>query len=83
MKVLVTGGSGFLGSHVCEYYKNRGADVVSFDNLTKHELMRTGFAINEARLHNWKFLEKIGVDLVKGDIRNKDDLIKVARHIQS
>jgi CDP-paratose 2-epimerase len=79
MKVLVTGGSGFLGSHVCEYYKNKGADVVSFDNLTKHELVRTGFAVSEARLHNWNFLERIGVNLVKGDIRNKDDLINAAR----
>jgi CDP-paratose 2-epimerase len=78
-KVLVTGGSGFLGSHVCEYYKNKGVDVVSFDNLTKHELMRTSFAVNEARLHNWNFLEKIGVELIKGDIRNKNDLIKASK----
>lgn len=78
MKVLVTGGCGFLGSHVCEYYRNKGIEVVSFDNLTKHELMRTSYSINKARLYNWNFLKKIGVSLVKGDIRNKNDLIKAA-----
>lgn len=78
MKVLVTGGCGFLGSHVCEYYRNRGEGVVSIDNLTKHELMRTGYKVEDTRLHNWNFLEKIGVKLVKGDIRNKDDLTRSA-----
>ena len=43
MKVLVTGGCGFLGSHVCEYYIHKGAMVISYDNMTKHELERTGF----------------------------------------
>ena len=43
MRVLVTGGCGFLGSHVCEFYVERGNDVVSYDNMTKHELKRTGF----------------------------------------
>ncbi|NPA15587.1 MAG: NAD(P)-dependent oxidoreductase [Deferribacteres bacterium] len=28
MKVLVTGASGFLGSHLCEYFQNCGFDVV-------------------------------------------------------
>jgi len=78
-KILVTGGGGFLGSHVCEYYKNKGDVVVGFDNLTKHELMRTGFAVNESRLHNWKFLEKIGVELIEGDIKNKEDLMIAAK----
>ena len=48
MKVLVTGGCGFLGSHVCEFYRQKGADVIAYDNMTKVELMRTGFAVDEA-----------------------------------
>ncbi|MFA5643896.1 MAG: NAD-dependent epimerase/dehydratase family protein, partial [Candidatus Paceibacterota bacterium] len=31
MKVLVTGGCGFLGSHVCEYYAKKGAKVIAYD----------------------------------------------------
>lgn len=79
LNVLVTGGCGFLGSYVCEYYRDKKAEVVSLDNLTKHELMRTGYQVSDARLHNWNFLKKIGVKLVKGDIRNKDDMLESAR----
>ena len=77
-KVLVTGGCGFLGSHVCEYYRDRGEEVVSIDNLTKHELMRTGYKVEGTRSHNWNFLKKIGAKSITGDTRNKDDLIKSA-----
>lgn len=69
MKVLVTGGAGFLGSHVCEYYRNRGDDVVAFDNLTKHELYRTGYNVDAIRNYNVDFLKSIGVELVKGDLK--------------
>jgi dTDP-glucose 4,6-dehydratase len=33
MRVLVTGGAGFLGSHLCETLLGRGHDVVCMDNL--------------------------------------------------
>jgi len=77
-KILVTGGCGFLGSHVCEFYISKGWDVVSYDNLTKHELDRTGFAADEARLHNWKFLEGLGVKHVKADVKDFEDLLSAA-----
>jgi UDP-glucuronate decarboxylase len=32
--VLVAGGSGFLGSHLCDYYIEHGAKVVCVDNLS-------------------------------------------------
>ena len=32
MKVLVTGGAGFIGSHACEHLLNRGDDIVVVDN---------------------------------------------------
>jgi CDP-paratose 2-epimerase len=75
MKVLVTGGCGFLGSHVCEFYANKGAEVISYDNLTKHELERTGFATEAARDHNWKVLEALGVKMVKADVRDYEELL--------
>ena len=79
MKVLVTGGCGFLGSHVCEYFKDKGDEVVSYDNMTKHELNRTGFAVDAARDYNWKFLQSKGIDLVKGDVRDLPTLLECAK----
>jgi len=32
-RVLVTGGAGFLGSHLCERLLERGADLVCVDNF--------------------------------------------------
>jgi UDP-glucuronate decarboxylase len=32
-KSLVTGGSGFLGSHLCERLPTRGAEVLCVDNF--------------------------------------------------
>ena len=34
MKVLVTGGAGFIGSHLCEHYLGAGCEVVCLDNLS-------------------------------------------------
>jgi len=79
MKILVTGGCGFLGSHVCEYYVRKGSQVISYDNMTKHELMRTGYATKEARNYNWNYLKKIGVKMLKADVRNFQELLNVAR----
>jgi UDP-glucuronate decarboxylase len=32
MKILVTGGAGFIGSHLCERLHKDGHEVVSLDN---------------------------------------------------
>jgi len=75
LKVLVTGGCGFLGSHICEMYRKRGWEVVSFDNMTKAELLRTGYATDAAREHNWKRLEGLGVEMARADVRNLQELL--------
>ena len=57
MAVLVTGGAGFIGSHVAEALLGRGEDVVVLDDLTsgKRENLPDG------------------VELVEGDIREPQD----------
>ena len=75
MRVLVTGGCGFLGSHVCEHFKKKGWDVISYDNMTKYELKRTGYGTDATRDYNWNYLKSLGVTMVKGDIRNLEHLL--------
>ncbi|MBN2121424.1 MAG: NAD-dependent epimerase/dehydratase family protein [Candidatus Omnitrophica bacterium] len=78
-KVLVTGGCGFIGSWCCESYIKKGWQVTSYDNMTKYELMRTGYNTEKARDFNWQYLKNLGVNLVKADIRNKGELFEYAK----
>ena len=62
-RVFITGGAGFIGSHICDRVLELGHDVVCFDNLV------TGFRENVEHLsENEKFL------FVKGDIRDTESL---------
>lgn len=78
MKVLVTGGCGFIGSHTCEYFRQMGWEVVSYDSMTKYELSRTGYSADAARDYNWNLLGDLGVERVKGDVRNLEQLMDSA-----
>ena len=40
MKILITGGAGFIGSNLCEHFVGKGHDVTCLDNLS------TGFLHN-------------------------------------
>ncbi|CAG0971846.1 dTDP-glucose 4,6-dehydratase [Anaerolineae bacterium] len=46
MRILVTGGAGFIGSHLCDYFIARGDEVVAVDNYI------TGSPDNIAHLQN-------------------------------
>jgi nucleoside-diphosphate-sugar epimerase len=39
MRVLITGGAGFIGSHIAEYYAIKGEEVVVLDNLSRTEIL--------------------------------------------
>ena len=59
-RVVVTGGAGFLGSHLCESLLDRGDEVVVLDNLVTgnraniaHLFGRSGFAFVEHDVSNY------------------------------
>ena len=62
MKVLVTGGAGFIGSNLCETLLKADHEVVCLDNFS------TGKAKNIT-----PFLENKNFTLIVGDIRNIED----------
>ena len=65
MKILITGGAGFIGSNLSEYFLNKGYQVVCLDNFS------TG---NRKNLIN--FLDDSKYELIEGDIRNLSDCQK-------
>lgn len=69
MKILITGGCGFLGSNLAYYGIKRGYDITIFDNLS-----RLGASDNLVWLKtfgNFKFIH--------GDIRNLNDISTVIK----
>ncbi len=54
MRAVVTGGAGFLGSHLCDYLLERGWEVLSIDNLA------TGADVNVRHLAGSTLACRIG-----------------------
>ena len=72
MKLLITGGCGFLGSNLAAHALEQGYELVIFDNL-----YRTGSVANLAWLQQqgkFKFEH--------GDIRNHNDITRLIQHCQ-
>lgn len=49
MRILVTGGAGFIGSHLCDRLLARGHDVVAVDNLLTGSRRNIGHLAGESR----------------------------------
>ena len=78
MITLVTGGTGFVGSHVATYYAHRGNQVICYDNLSRARLLKK--SINE--MYNWNYLKKFSnIRLIQDDIRDLDKLKKIVKDV--
>jgi UDP-glucose 4-epimerase len=65
MRVLVTGGAGFIGGNLSRALASRGDEVVVFDNL--------------GACHSLEALRGTGAEFVHGDVRCPEDLARVGR----
>lgn len=70
MKIVVTGGVGFIGTNACLEARSRGHEVIAFDNFVRP-------LVEE----NVEVLKKAGVKIVRGDIRNKIDFDKLPNNV--
>jgi len=52
-RTLITGGAGFLGSHLCDYLLNKGHEVICMDNLITGSLNN----IKHIKSDKFKFIE--------------------------
>lgn len=71
MRALVTGGAGFIGSHLIDRLVSRGDTVVVLDNLSSGNL---DFIQNH--------LDSGKVSLVKGDVTNYQDVLSAMKGIE-
>ncbi|MBI5742537.1 MAG: SDR family oxidoreductase [Candidatus Niyogibacteria bacterium] len=70
-KILVTGGAGFIGSHLCEYLLERGHEVICVDNLftgsrrnIEHLLLNAKFRFIEHDIIQPLFLDEEKIDQI-------------------
>jgi len=69
-RILVTGGAGFIGSHVAETFARDGYPVTVLDNLSRAKLLKKD---DRNARYNWDLLGRLpGITLREGDVRDPD-----------
>ena len=66
MKILVTGGAGFIGSHLVDKLLNLNHEVIVFDNL----------------IRGTKLKKNIDVNLINSNIKDKDAILQAAKNCE-
>ena len=67
-KILITGGAGFIGSNLCDYFISKGNEVICLDNFATGHLHNLNAVINNSNF-----------TLFEGDIRNIEDCKKAVQ----
>jgi dTDP-L-rhamnose 4-epimerase len=74
MRILITGGAGFIGSHLADALLGRGHHVRALDNLSPQ--------VHGANAGRPPYLDP-DVELLRGDVRDRDTLRQALRHIDA
>src|SRR5487761_1379030 len=72
MKILVTGGAGFIGSHTCDRLLSLGHDVIVLDALTP--------PVHRNRQPSYL---SAGAEFYQGDVRNRDLVTNLLRRVDA
>ena len=67
MKIIITGGAGFIGKHLVEFLIKKENDITIFDNFSN------------STYESIKYFENLGVKIIKGDIRILEDINKAVK----
>lgn len=79
MKILITGGAGFIGSHIARFYE-KDNQVIVYDNLSRRHLLRKDMPWR----FNWIDLENHkNIKLINGDILDVKQLDKHMKKIDT
>lgn len=71
MKIVVTGGGGFIGSHAALRFASDGWNVVVLDNLSRARLLGSREGMLPPN-HNWdRIKQNSTIQRVRGDVRNE------------
>ena len=71
--ILITGGNGFIGSHLVEFFVKKNYNVISFDRYNIHN--------SHGWLENSRYKKKI--KFILGDIRDYDSVYKAIKGCKS
>jgi len=68
MKILVTGGAGFIGSHIVEYLVQRGDNVIVLDNLSNGKMQNMSKVSDD-------------INFVNGDVRDYNLIEQLVKNV--
>lgn len=69
-RILIMGGAGFIGSHLCDLFINKGYEVICMDNLITGKLSNVNHLLKEGK---FKFIKHNVTEYI--DIKGKIDYV--------